>query len=165
MSSHAATPARSARSGRSMLALLAFLAAVAVAAGLGGIAASSAAETYAALELPGFAPPQEAFGPVWTVLYVVIAVAGWLVWREVGVDRAVVAWGVQLVLNAAWTPIFFAADAYVLALVEISLLLVAVVVTIVLFRPRQRAAALLLLPYLAWVGYATALTAGIVALN
>jgi benzodiazapine receptor len=142
-----------------------FGAAVLVAAGLGGVAASSAADTYAALDLPPFAPPREAFGPVWSVLYVGIAVAGWLVWRAVGLDRALVAWAAQLVLNAAWTPLFFAADAYGVALAEILLLLVAIVVTIVLFWPRQRVAALLLVPYLAWVGYATALNLGIVVLN
>jgi translocator protein len=150
---------------RSALALACFVLAVAAAAALGGVAAASAKQTYAALELPAYAPPASVFGPVWTVLYVLIAVAGWLVWREVGVDRALVLWTGQLVLNALWTPIFFAGDRYGLALVEISVLLVAVVVTLVLFARRSRLAAGLMAPYVAWVAFATALNAGIVVLN
>lgn len=146
-------------------ALLAFLAAVAVAAGVGGLAAASASSTYAALDKPGFAPPAGLFGPVWTALYVMIAVAGWLVWRRVGADSAIAWWAVQLVLNAAWTPLFFGADRYGLALVEIVVLLAALVVTVVLFWRRSRPAALLMAPYVAWVGFATALNAAIWQLN
>lgn len=147
------------------LALLGFLAAVAVAAGLGGVAASSAGSTYAALDRPWFAPPAGVFGPVWTVLYVMIAVAGWLTWRQVGWDRSLTAWAVQLVLNAAWTPLFFGADRYGLALVEIVVLLVAVLVTTALFWARRRTAALLMAPYVGWVAFATALNASIWRLN
>lgn len=150
---------------RSLLALLGFLIAVAVAAGLGGVAAGSASAEYARLDQPSFAPPSSVFGPVWTVLYVMIAVAGWLVWRRVGWDRATTAWAVQLVLNAAWTPLFFGAGLYGLALVEILVLLVVIVATIALFLPRSRPAALLMVPYLAWVCFATALNAGIWWLN
>ena len=147
------------------LAMIGFLVAVGVAAGLGGLAASSAGSTYDALEQPAFAPPAWVFGPVWTVLYVMIAVAGWLVWRRVGWDRSLTAWAVQLVLNAAWTPLFFGADRYGLALVEIVVLLVAVAVTLALFWTRRRVAALLMAPYAAWVGFATALNAAIWHLN
>ncbi|MFB9313485.1 TspO/MBR family protein [Nocardioides plantarum] len=147
------------------LALLGFLAAVAVAAGLGGLAASSAGSTYDALDQPSFAPPAWVFGPVWSVLYVLIAIAGWLVWQRVGWDRSLTAWAVQLVLNAAWTPLFFGADRYGLALVEIVVLLVAVAVTIALFWTRRRTAALLMAPYAAWVAFATALNAAIWHLN
>lgn len=147
------------------LALLGFLAAVAVAAGLGGVAAASAGSTYAALDRPSFAPPAGVFGPVWTVLYVMIAVAGWLTWRQVGWDRSLTAWAVQLVLNAAWTPLFFGADRYGLALVEIVVLLLAVLVTTALFWTRRRVAALLMAPYVGWVAFATALNAAIWHLN
>lgn len=150
---------------RSLLALLGFLAAVAVAAGLGGLAAGSAGSEYARLDQPAFAPPSSVFGPVWTVLYVMIAVAGWLVWRRVGWGRATTAWAVQLVLNAAWTPLFFGAGLYGVALVEIVVLLVAIVVTVALFLPRSRPAAWLMVPYLAWVLFATALNASIWWLN
>ncbi|WP_435741953.1 TspO/MBR family protein [Nocardioides sp. SYSU DS0663] len=147
------------------LGLAAFVAAVAVAAALGAVAAGSAESTYDRLELPQFAPPSWVFGPVWTVLYGMIAIAGWLLWRQRGVDRAVVVWAVQLVLNAAWTPLFFAAGAYALALVEILALLASVVALIALAVPRSRAAALLLVPYAAWVAFATALNASIWWLN
>ncbi len=160
--SRTAPPARTATP---WLALVGFLVAVAVAAGLGGVASASAGSTYAALDRPGFAPPSSVFGPVWTVLYVMIAVAGWLVWRQVGWDRSLTAWAVQLVLNAAWTPLFFGADRYGLALVEIVVLLVAVVATTVLFWRRRRVAALLMAPYVGWVGFATALNAAIWHLN
>ena len=150
---------------RSGLALAGFAAAVLAAAALGGVAASSARDTYERLDLPPFAPPGWLFGPVWTVLYVLIAIAGWLVWREVGLDRSIAVYAGQLVLNALWTPIFFAGDRYGLALVEILALLAAIVATIVLFARRQRTAAALLVPYAAWVAFATALNLGIVVLN
>ncbi|GAA3547510.1 tryptophan-rich sensory protein [Nocardioides daeguensis] len=142
-----------------------FAAAVALVAVLGALAASGSAQTYRALDLPPYAPPSWVFGPVWTVLYVLIAVAGWLAWR-VGAGRSgLVAWGVQLLLNLAWTPLFFAADRYGWALVDIVALLGAIVVTMVVFARSSRAAAWLLAPYLAWVAFATALNAGILALD
>ena len=163
---HRAEPSAGPGRRRSVAVAIALGVAVAAAAGLGGVAASSASATYDALELPAYAPPSWLFGPVWTVLYVAMAVAAWLVWRRVGADRALLAWGVQLVFNAAWTPLFFAADAYALALVEIVVLLAAVVVvTTVLFARRRAVAAWLMVPYVAWVAFATALNAGIVVLN
>lgn len=150
---------------KSWLALAAFGAAVAVAAGLGGLAAGSAASTYQSLDRPFFAPPSWLFGPVWTVLYVMIAAAGWLAWRAVGWDRSLTLYAVQLVLNAGWTPLFFAGDRYGLALVEIVVLLGTIVATIALFWRRSRPASWLLVPYAAWVGYATALNASIWWLN
>ncbi len=150
---------------RSALALALFVLAVAAAAVVGSLAATSSRETYAALDLPPFAPPGWLFGPVWTVLYVLIAVAGWLVWREVGLDRSMLAYGAQLVLNALWTPIFFAGDRYGIALVEIVVLLTAVLLTLAMFARRRRLAAGLLVPYAAWVAFATALNAAIVLTN
>lgn len=149
----------------SWLALLGYAAAVVVVAVLGGVAASGSTETYRELDLPPFAPPSSAFGPVWTVLYASIAVSGWLVWRQVGLDRSMVPYAVQLMLNAAWTPLFFAAGWYGVALVEILALLVAVGVTIAAFWSRSRTAALLLVPYACWVGFATCLNAAIWWLN
>lgn len=146
-------------------ALIPFLLAVALAAGLGGAASSSAGSEYESLDQPFFAPPSWLFGPVWTVLYVAIGVAGWLAWRRTGVDAATGWWAGQLVLNAAWTPIFFGAGAYGWALVEIVALLAAITVTIVMFRARSRAAAWLMVPYLGWVAFATALNASIWWLN
>ena len=145
--------------------LLPFLVAVAVAAGVGGLAAAGSQATYRALELPPYAPPSWLFGPVWTVLYVMIGVAGWLLWRAGGWDRVTWLWVVQLVLNLGWTPLFFAADLYTVALVEILLLAGSVALLIAWAWHRSRAAAWLLVPYLAWVCFATALNAGIVVLN
>ncbi|WP_435771764.1 TspO/MBR family protein [Nocardioides sp. SYSU DS0651] len=145
--------------------LAGFLAAVAVAAVVGTLAAADSRETYQRLDLPAFAPPGWLFGPVWTVLYVLVAVAGWLAWRRAGVDAAFTAWCVQLVLNAAWTPLFFAAERYWLAFAELCFLWAAIVVTTVLFRRRSTAATLLMLPYLAWVTYAGALNLAIALAN
>jgi benzodiazapine receptor len=151
------------------LGLVPFLAAVTVVAVVGGLAAGSAGQTYRALELPPFAPPSWLFGPVWTVLYVMMAVAAWLVWRELpteaGWSRALTLWSVQLVLNLAWTPLFFSAGWYAAALVDIVALLVLVALTVVAAARSSRLAAGLLVPYLLWVAFATALNAAIVVLN
>lgn len=156
-----AAPARS----RSWLTLAPFLAAVAVVAVVGALAAGSAGQTYRDLELPPFAPPSWLFGPVWSVLYVMIGVAGWLLWRARGWDGALSLWAAQLVLNLAWTPLFFAGARYGWALVDIVLLALAVAALIALAWRRSRAAAWLLAPYLAWVAFATALNSAIVRLN
>ena len=150
---------------RTWLTLLPFLVAVAAVALVGGLAAGSASSTYRALELPAFAPPAWLFGPVWSVLYVMIGVAGWLLWRAGGWDRVMWLWVVQLVLNLLWTPLFFAADLYTLALVEIVVLAASIALLVAWSWRRSRVAAWLLVPYLAWVCFATALNAGIVVLN
>ncbi|WP_444971840.1 TspO/MBR family protein [Streptomyces sp. SAI-25] len=150
-----AAPARS----RSWPVLLLMLVLCYAVAGVGAAASGDAGGTYAALDKPAWAPPGWLFGPVWTVLYGTIAVAGWLVARRPGPGRrpALVAWGVQLALNALWTPLFFAAEQYGAALLDITLLLAAVVTTALLAARVDRRAALLLVPYLLWIGYAAAL--------
>ena len=97
---------------------------------------------------------------MWTVLYALIGIAAWLVDRRGGPDRvpALRLWAVQLVLNAAWTPIFFGLRARGAALVEIMALWLAVVATSVAFFARSNAAGALMIPYQAWVSFATALT-------
>ncbi|AUS79868.1 tryptophan-rich sensory protein [Actinoalloteichus sp. AHMU CJ021] len=148
--------------------LLVFVAAVAATAVVGSLASRSAAEDYAALELPSWAPPSWLFGPVWTALYVLIAVSGWLVWRRHGITGARTAlglYGAQLVLNAAWTPLFFAAGRYGLALVDIVVLFLVVAVLVGLFARLHRTAAVLLVPYLLWVGFAALLNAAVWSLN
>ena len=149
----------------SWLALLGYVAAVTVVAAVGAAAASGSRSTYERLDLPAFAPPGWVFGPVWTVLYALIALAGWLVWRRVGLDGSMVPYAAQLILNAGWTPLFFAAGWYGIALAEIVVLLAAIGVTIVAFAKRSRPAALLLVPYAAWVAFATCLNAGVWWLN
>ncbi|KAB1940400.1 tryptophan-rich sensory protein [Micromonospora sp. ALFpr18c] len=89
---------------RSWWALAGFAAAVFVAAAIGGLGVQGTSDEYASLRQPDWAPPSWLFGPVWTLLYALIAVAGWLVWRRVGFAGALWAWTAQLVLNAIWTP-------------------------------------------------------------
>jgi benzodiazapine receptor len=141
--------------------LLPFAAAVAVAALIGGLGVAGTAAEYQNLNQPSWAPPSWLFGPVWTILYAMIAVAGWLVWRRTGWNRALSVYAVQLVLNAVWTPIFFGFGQYGLALIDIVVLWLLIGATIYLFRPISRTAAWLLVPYWAWVTFATALNAAI----
>lgn len=125
-------------------------------------------EWYERLKKPSWRPPNKAFAPVWTVLYLMIAVSGWLVWREAGFSGAALplaAYAVQLALNAAWTPLFFGLRRPDLGLIDIVLLWLAIVVTILLFFPVHIAAALLLVPYLAWVSFAMALNFAVWRLN
>jgi tryptophan-rich sensory protein len=150
---------------RTWWTLVPFLVAVVAVAAIGGWAAAGSQATYRALDLPPYAPPSWLVGPVWSVLYLMIGVAGWLLWRAGGWDRVLWLWSAQLLLNLAWTPLFFAADLYTVALVEIVVLAVAVGLLIAWSWRRSRVAAWLLVPYLAWVCFATALTAGIVVLN
>lgn len=151
---------------RSWLSLIVFLAITFAVAAAGGVAASSARSTYQALELPFFAPPGWVFGPVWTVLYAMIGVAGWMLWHSHGGrGRPLVLWAIQLVLNLIWTPLFFGGDLYGIALLEILLLLGALTLTIRASWPVSRPAALMLVPYLAWVAFATALNASVWWLN
>jgi len=145
----------------SWVGLVPFALAVAVAALIGVLGVTGTAAEYQNLDQPSWAPPSWLFGPVWTVLYAMIAVAGWLVWRRTGWNRALTVYAVQLALNAIWTPIFFGFGRYGLALAEIVVLWVLIGVTVVLFRPISRTAAWLLVPYWAWVTFATALNAAI----
>ena len=119
---------------------------------------------YRRLDKPPWRPPDWLFAPVWTMLYASIAVSGWLVWRAAGIEGAALplaVFALQLLLNAAWTPLFFGLRRPDLALVEIVMLWGSIAATIVLFYPVSAAAAWLLVPYLAWVGFASALNASI----
>lgn len=122
-------------------------------------------EWYAALNKPSFNPPAWIFGPVWTVLYVMIAVAGWRIWRVGPKSSAMLWWFVHMVLNAAWSPTFFGAQQMGLALVVIVALWLAIAATIRAAWPIDRPAALLLVPYWAWVSFATVLNAALWKLN
>jgi translocator protein len=123
-------------------------------------------EWYAGLTRPAFAPPNWVFGPVWTALYLMIAVAGWLVWRRAGWrSRPVALWLVQMALNALWTPLFFGLNWMGLAALEMALLWIAIVACVVSFRPVSPAASWLMLPYLAWVSFALVLNIALWWLN
>jgi tryptophan-rich sensory protein len=126
------------------------------------------ADYYATLAKPSWAPPGWLFGPVWTLLYLMMAVAAWLVWREGGWRRQrgpLTLYLVQLALNALWTPLFFGLRNPGLALLEIVLLGAAIVLTGRAFRPVSRLASWLLVPYLVWVVFAAALNFAIWRLN
>lgn len=138
--------------------------------GLSGFATTDAIEGwYATVNKPSFNPPNWIFGPVWTLLYIMMGVAAGLVWKA-GWERkevriALGIFVVQLLLNGLWSLIFFAWHSPMWALVEILVLLVFIILTIVRFKPINSTAAYLLLPYLAWVSFATVLTAAIWYLN
>lgn len=140
---------------------------VIVVAALGGLASADAAADYRQLAQPSWAPPSYLFGPVWSALYLLMAVAAWLVWRSDPrwANPAIIAYGVQLVLNLLWSPLFFGLGWRGLALVDILLLDVAVAVTIVAFWKAHRTAALLMLPYFGWILFATALNYSVWSLN
>lgn len=163
----APVPARSRR--RSWTVLIGLLILNALVAGGGSIASTTGVDGwYADAAKPDWIPPNWLFGPVWTVLYVMMAVAAWWVWREVDATSArlpLVLYGVQLALNAAWTPVFFGAEILGGGLLIILLLEVALVATIVAFHRVHPRAAWLLGPYLAWALYATTLNAAVAALN
>ena len=112
---------------------------------------------YLALQKPSWNPPSWLFGPVWTLLYTLMAVAAWMVWKRVGFGKALTLYFVQLVLNAAWTPIFFGAHQLGVALIVIVGLWVAILLTLLTFRRVNAAAGGLFVPYLAWVTFAMTL--------
>lgn len=120
---------------------------------------------YAGLRKPAFNPPNRAFGPVWTILYVLIAVAGWRVYAAAGGEAALIVWIVALALNFLWSPIFFGLRRPTVALAIVIGLLATIIVFIVVSWPIDLAAALLFLPYFAWVAFATILNAAVVRLN
>ncbi|MEQ1404062.1 TspO/MBR family protein [Neorhizobium sp. Rsf11] len=120
---------------------------------------------YAALSKPPFNPPSWVFAPVWTALYIMIAIAGWRVWREGRSRVPMKLWLVQLVLNFAWSPIFFSAQRIDIALGVIVLLLVTIIGFIVISWQRDKNASLLFAPYAAWVTFASVLNGAIWLLN
>lgn len=121
---------------------------------------------YAELNRPAFAPPNWLFGPVWTVLYILIAGAGWLVWQARGWrSPLLVLWLVQMGLNALWTPIFFGLNMLGLALAAMVMLWIAIAACVVGFHRQVPLASWLMLPYLAWVSFALILNAGFWWLN
>jgi tryptophan-rich sensory protein len=158
--------ARTSSGGRG-LALAAFLATVAAVAVAGSLVTDTGPGSwYAALVKPSWQPPGWAFGPVWTALYVAIAVAGWLWWRE-GPDGSTALgwWWTQLALNLAWSFAFFGLQRPIVALATIGLLDLAIAACIAVGWHVRRAGAVLLVPYLAWTAFATALNAAIVVAN
>lgn len=147
----------------SFLVLIGFIAASTLAALTGAIFRPGA--WYERLAKPAWRPPNRLFAPVWSLLYLMIAVSGWLVWREAGLSWPLAVFAMQLGLNAVWTPVFFGLRRIGLGFAVICLLWLAIAATIAAFYPVSPIAALLLLPYLAWVGFAAALNYAIWRLN
>ena len=121
-------------------------------------------EWYAGLAKPPFNPPNWIFGPVWTVLYILVGIAGWRVWRA-GLSRLQSLWWIQMLVNFTWSPAFFAGQRIGLALVIIVALLMLILVFIARAWSRDRISAWLFAPYALWVAFATLLNASILVLN
>jgi translocator protein len=161
--------------GRSILALVLFLAIAFAVAAFGSLATFQNVDGwYADADKAFWTPPNVVFGPVWTVLYTLMSVAAWLVWRRPASPerrRALTVYIAQLVLNAIWTPVFFGLYPVVgppalwAALAIIVALDVMVLVTMLRFWPVRRVAAVVLIPYWAWVLYATTLNAALAVMN
>ena len=149
--------------------LLAFVALCLGISAIGGwITAGSVATWYRTLQKPFFNPPDWLFAPVWTVLYLMIAVAGWRVWRAhgfAGARSAMAAYATQLALNLAWSFLFFGGRMIDVALAEIVLLFAAIIVNAVLFWRIDRVAGWILAPYAAWVAFAGVLNLALWRLN
>ncbi|MBO9423990.1 tryptophan-rich sensory protein [Labrenzia sp. R4_1] len=120
---------------------------------------------YEELQKPSWTPPNWAFPVVWTLLYIMIAYAGWSVWAKVGWSSPIVFWALQIVLNAAWSWLFFGLRRMDLALVDVGLLWLAIAGFIVTAWPVSPIAALLFVPYLAWVTTAGLLNRAVQQLN
>ncbi len=151
---------RSMKRSSQVFGLLGWVAITFAAAALGAWASTSAASFYATLDLPPWAPPASVFGPVWTLLYAMMAIAAWLVWRERGwrgARPALMLYLVQLAVNALWSWLFFGWKLGALAFVDILVLIALVCAAIVAFARIRPTAAALLLPYLAWISFASAL--------
>ncbi|NLT06616.1 MAG: tryptophan-rich sensory protein [Solirubrobacterales bacterium] len=164
--SAAAQPRR--ETGPDIVAAVVIAAAVVAVAGIGGLSTDTDTAWYTGLDKPAWQPPGWVFGPVWTVLYGLLAVSTFLAWRRVTGPRRPLVLGLyaaNYALNLGWTLLFFAAEAALVASLEILALLATIVALAVLVRPYSRAAAWALVPYGLWVTYAATLSWAIVFLN
>lgn len=152
---------------RDWVGLAAFLAVCLGVMAVGGAVTSTTVDTwYQTRVKPDFAPPDWVFGPVWAALYIMIAVAGWLVWRQTGVrGPAQALFAAQLALNLTWSVLFFGMTWIGAALVEIIVLWIVIAATTKAFLAINRTAAMLFVPYLLWVGYAAVLNGAIWVMN
>ena len=146
-----------------MISAIVYMLLVALAAVTGGL--YKPGDWYGQLEKPGWTPPNRAFPVVWTILYVMIGLAGWIAWRSTGWSVLTGLWMAQLILNALWSYLFFGIRRMGWALVDIVALWFAIAVFIALAWPVSPLAAMLFMPYLAWVSIAAALNKRIRDLN
>lgn len=148
------------------LALVLLLILCFVVAGVGGLAtAPSIPNWYAGLAKPAWTPPGWVFGPVWSVLYLSMAVAAWLVWRRGDAVVPMVLFGIQLFFNAAWSWLFFGLHSPDAAFIDIVVLWMAITAATVVFWRRSTLAGILFVPYLIWVSFAAVLNFAIWRLN
>lgn len=151
------------------LGLVVFVAICFAASAVGGLVTRPEIPNwYAGLAKPSWTPPGWVFGPVWSVLYLAMAIAAWLVWRQGGLRHArgpLALFAAQLLLNVAWSWLFFGLHSPGAALIDIGLLWVAIAATTIAFWRRSALAGILFVPYLAWVGFAAALNLAIWRLN
>ncbi|MBT8079858.1 MAG: tryptophan-rich sensory protein [Gammaproteobacteria bacterium] len=153
---------------KDLLGLFGWLIATFALSAVGARASIEARSFYSQLVQPEWAPPPWLFGPVWTVLYAMMAVAAWLVWRSCGFRGnhiALALFFVQLALNALWSWLFFAWNLGALALAEVLVLWVLIAATLLAFWRVRPLAGMLLVPYLIWVGFAAALNYALWQLN
>ncbi|MCB1454888.1 MAG: tryptophan-rich sensory protein [Nitratireductor sp.] len=122
-------------------------------------------EWYLSLKRPSWTPPGWAFPVVWTVLYIMIAISGWMVWERAGWNAAIAVWAVQLAINAAWSWLFFGLRRMDIAFIDVLLLLASVIGYIVLAWPISQTAAILFMPYALWVATAATLNYSVWQLN
>lgn len=131
--------------------------------------ADSITRWYPTLEKPFFNPPNWIFGPMWTILYILMGFASGLVWKSkpsvTGKNKALLIFGLQLGVNALWSFLFFGIQSPTLAFIDIIVLLILIVYSIKLFKPINRMSSMLLIPYLLWVSFATILNLSIIILN
>lgn len=148
--------------------LVLWLAVCFVAAGVGSVASINAGSFYQQLARPEWAPPPGVFGPVWTVLYAMMGIAAWLVWRVGGFRAACAALSlflIQLAVNALWSWLFFGWHRGALAFTDIVLLWAMIVGTVIAFWRVRPLAGALLIPYLLWVSFAVVLNYAVWQLN
>ncbi|MER6666806.1 TspO/MBR family protein [Amycolatopsis japonica] len=146
-------------------ALTGFIAMSAIVGVVAALAVATRSEAHNALIRPSWAPPGWLYGPTWTALLLLVAIAGWCYWRTDGETRGFAFYGVCLLLTLLWTPLFFAGGAHALALADVVVLDFMVPVTMMEFGRRSKLAAWLLVPYLLWLLYSTAVNAAVVWLN
>ncbi|MBZ5488167.1 tryptophan-rich sensory protein [Halomonas aquamarina] len=150
---------------KQILGLIGWLVLAYLAAAIGAVASINAAAFYESLQQPAWAPPTWLFGPMWTTLYGLMGIAAWLAWRERGARPALTVFVVQLALNALWSWLFFVWNLGAISFIGTVALWVLILVTLGMFWRLKVLAGVLLVPYLAWVSLACALTWSVWQLN
>jgi benzodiazapine receptor len=153
----------------SLAVLVAFIAICLAVSGAGAVFTTASVRSwYPMLKKPSWTPPSWIFGPVWTILYLMMGTAAWLVWckrDETTISRALILFAIQLILNAAWSPLFFGLKNPLAGLLDILPLWAAILTTLIFFWRISPAAGVLMLPYWLWVSFATALNFALWKMN